>query len=266
MKKKIFFILLVLGFLASPLFGQTSLITLSSGATILADGSGVIVCADGGVDDNSGNNFLTANSGTFCFTPTPVELVSFTAEVLQDSVVLYWETATEINNYGFDVERTLSGVEAWETLGFVVGHGNSNSPKYYEFVDMNRLVDGAIYRLKQIDTDGGFEYYRETVEVEGYNITDVEEETLPTEYSLEQNYPNPFNPTTVITYSIPKASDVSLKVYNTIGEVVSTLVNGHQEAGKFNVTFNANNLPSGVYFYSIRADGYSSVKKMLLIK
>jgi len=100
-------------------------------------------------------------------------------------------------------------------------------------------------------------------------VTDVKENetnNIPSSFSLEQNYPNPFNPTTVINYSIPKNSNVVLKVYNILGKEIATLVNGQQSAGSHNVSFNASNLASGVYFYSIQSDGFSSTKKMMLLK
>ncbi len=204
-------------------------------------------------------------------TATPVELVSFTAEFTSSGTVqLNWETATEINNYGFEVQRTdissqISERE-WETLGFVEGHGNSVSPKYYEFVDENPLADSAEYRLKQIDTDGGFEYYAERVQVAGYSTTDIDDETMKLDYKLAQNYPNPFNPTTQIAFTIPSAGIVKLNVYNVLGEVVSELVNQNLEAGLHEYEFNASNLTSGIYFYSISVNGFREVRKMNLVK
>jgi len=195
-------------------------------------------------------------------TPFPVELVSFTASLTNSAdVVLNWQTATEVNNYGFEVERKIlkqvqNDGESWEKIGFVEGYGNSNSPKDYNFRDTNPLPGTMKYRLKQIDTDGTFEY-SEIIEVEI---------GIPTKFALFQNYPNPFNPTTEISYSLPKESDVTLKVYNTLGKEVVTLVNKRQEAGKYNVTFNAENLSSGIYFYSIRTAENASVKKMILLR
>lgn len=94
------------------------------------------------------------------------------------------------------------------------------------------------------------------------------ENNLPEGFKLEQNYPNPFNPTTKISYSVPTASDVSLKVYNTLGQEVATLVNGRSQAGTFEVTFNASNLSSGLYFYRLQADNgdVSITRKLMLIK
>lgn len=90
--------------------------------------------------------------------------------------------------------------------------------------------------------------------------------TIPTKFELCQNYPNPFNPTTVLQYSLPKDGNVSLKVYNVIGQEVATLVNAHQKIGNYKVNFNAEHLASGIYFYRIQAGSFSEVKKMLLIK
>jgi len=241
------------------------------GDTWISEGRDVIktdhnIVSLGGIDILSKRWTLASNTS-----PVPVQLVSFSAILDEDKVVLLWQTATEVNNYGFEIERSSAEqisnqTTIWETLGFIQGSGNSNSPKEYSYIDDNPLSDGATYRLKQIDTDGKFEYYGEVVEVEGYNVTDVVKEILPTEYSLEQNYPNPFNPTSVITYSISEANFVVLKVFNSLGEIVSTIVNKYQPAGKFNVTFNASNLPSGIYFYSISVNGIREVKKMNLIK
>jgi len=86
------------------------------------------------------------------------------------------------------------------------------------------------------------------------------------EYELYQNYPNPFNPETVIKYSLPERGFVSLKVYNVIGENVATLVNNSQEKGTKEITFNGENLPSGIYFYRLEANGTNVTKKMILLK
>ena len=201
--------------------------------------------------------------------PLPVELTHFTANVSEEGVILNWQTAIEVNNYGFEIQRSdfssqISDKE-WEVLSLIQGHGNSNSPKYYEFEDENPLADSAEYRLKQIDTDGKFTYYHETVRVNGFGITDVED-MIPTEFTLNQNYPNPFNPSTTISYGLKSASDVQLTVYNVLGQKVTTLVNQKQQAGKYQVQFDASNLASGTYIYKISAGEFVSVKKLLLMK
>ena len=88
----------------------------------------------------------------------------------------------------------------------------------------------------------------------------------PTEYALYQNYPNPFNPTTVITYAIPEKASVTLTVYNLLGQEVATLVNEVKNVGTYEVNFKANQLTTGVYFYTIQAGQFTSTKKMMLIK
>ena len=89
---------------------------------------------------------------------------------------------------------------------------------------------------------------------------------LPFSYKLNQNFPNPFNPSTTINYSIPKESIVTLKIYNILGQEVKTLVSESKAPGNYNVRFNASELSSGVYFYSLKAGNYYQVKKMMLLK
>jgi len=191
----------------------------------------------------------------------PVEITLFTANMLDGKVELNWETATEVNNYGFGVETLRATSDEWETIGFVEGHGNSNSAKDYSFID-NSVQNGVCsYRLKQIDFDGKYEY-SDVVEVEL---------ALPQEYKLSQNYPNPFNPSTVIEYSIPtdvrgEMQEVRLMVYDILGKEVATLVNESQSAGNYKVEFNASNLSSGVYFYRLESGNFKQIKKLMLIK
>ena len=222
---------------------------------------------------NNGYPFLSWENGST--TALPVELTSFTANSSQNGVILNWETSTEVNNYGFDIERKLLDNDCeWKTLGFVEGHGNSNSPKEYTFVDnlIDVSADSAEYRLKQIDTDGNFEYYGTIAKVVFANITGIEEISLPSEFSLCQNYPNPFNPSTVIKYGIPEQSKVKIEIFNMLGQSVGILVNSDKSAGYHETTWNATNLPSGIYLISIKANGLSSnnnftqVKKALLLK
>jgi hypothetical protein len=183
-------------------------------------------------------------------TNLPVELTSFTANLAGGGVLLKWTTATEVNNYGFEVEERVSGI--WNKIGFVQGHGNSNSPKEYSFYDNSVALS---YRLKQIDTDGGFEYS---------DVVDVN--NLSKEFSLDQNYPNPFNPSTFINFSLPENGLVILKVYDVLGREVATLINQEMVADYHTVEFDASQLTSGIYFYRIQVNNFTSVKKMILMK
>ncbi|KUG25374.1 hypothetical protein ASZ90_004802 [hydrocarbon metagenome] len=202
----------------------------------------------------------------------PVELTYFEGTATEGGVLLQWETATEVNNYGFDVERRTSSLSEWKKLGFVQGHGTTNSPKNYEFTDSELPnSDEVSYRLKQIDNDGTFAYSK-TITVDLTTITSIEDEEIPTVYSLEQNYPNPFNPSTTIAFTVPsdvkrQTSDVKLIVYDILGREVATLVNQKLQSGNHEVNFNASSLSSGMYFYRIDiGNEFNSIKKMLLIK
>jgi hypothetical protein len=185
----------------------------------------------------------------------PVELSSFTAQAMGTDILLNWRTETEVNNYGFDILRQAQD-DKWETIGFVDGYGNTNSPKQYSFVDKTPTGGTQFsYRLKQIDNDGQYEY------------SEVVEVTLaPNDFALYQNYPNPFNLTTTIDYSILEEALVTIKVYNTIGEEIAVLVNKNKEVGSHSVDFNATSLTSGVYFYILRAGSFVETKKMVLMK
>ena len=185
----------------------------------------------------------------------PVELTTFSASVVNNNVELNWETATEINNYGFSVERKPKTGD-WSELGFVKGSGNSNSPKHYSYTDSEIGAGKYFYRLKQIDIDGSFEYS---------NIVEVDL-TKPIKYELSQNFPNPFNPTTSIQFSLPEAGKVKLVVYNLIGEQVTVLVNKNMEAGFHNANFDASKLNSGIYIYKLEVNNFTQIRKMMLVK
>ncbi|MBE0551337.1 MAG: DUF4397 domain-containing protein [Ignavibacterium sp.] len=184
----------------------------------------------------------------------PVELSSFSANVNGTDVNLTWSTATETNNNGFEIQRK-SG-EEFVTIGFVRGNGTTTEIQNYSYTDSKLPVGSYSYRLKQVDFDGSFEYS---------SVVNVDL-TAPTVFALEQNYPNPFNPSTVISYSVPQSSFVTLKVYDIIGNEVATLVNQTQSAGKYDIRFDASSLSNGVYMYSIKTDNFTSTKKMILMK
>ncbi|MBI2428022.1 MAG: CHRD domain-containing protein, partial [Ignavibacteriales bacterium] len=180
----------------------------------------------------------------------PVELTSFTAIARGKGVELAWRTATEVNNHGFEIQRSevrgqrseVSG--QWVKIGFVDGAGNSNATKEYSYTDKVPVSGKYLYRLKQVDNDGKFEYS---------SSVEVNASTLASGYELAQNHPNPFNPTTNIAFALAKDEFVSLKVYDMLGKEIATLVNGKQTAGAYSVPFDASSYPSGIYFYTLRA-------------
>ena len=197
----------------------------------------------------------TWNSGI-----VPVELTSFTASAFGNEVTLLWQTVTETNNNGFSIERT-SGNSDFEEIAFVPGFGTTTEPKSYSFLDKDLQNGIYSYRLKQIDFDGTF-IHTAPVEVEV---------ATPLEFSLSQNYPNPFNPSTKITFSLAVDSKVSLKVFDVLGQEITSLVNEDLTAGIHNYSFNAPGINSGIYFYKIETTGvdgskYVNIKKMILVK
>ena len=223
---------------------------------------------------------LVHNSTVFLYnSPLPVELISFCAYSKENLVCLAWSTSTELNNFGFEIERKSLNVEtghalspqnptyaAWDLIGFVSGAGNSNSVKEYSFIDKDIKRGKYQYRLKQIDNDGTFTF-SEVIEV------DI---ALPTQFRLEQNYPNPFNPTTTIEYQIPVNSHVILELYSITGEKVTTLIDSELEAGYYLYSLDINRLniglATGVYIYRLTAnevntnETYSFVRKMMFMK
>ncbi|MDX2129993.1 MAG: T9SS type A sorting domain-containing protein [Chloroherpetonaceae bacterium] len=183
----------------------------------------------------------------------PVELSSFNASFKNGTVELVWETASEINNQGFFIERSNDQV-AFSNLGFIRGKGTTTEGQRYSFLD--RSAAGKVYyRLKQVDFDGKFEY-SPILEVSG----------VPSRFALAQNYPNPFNPSTQINYSLGARSLVTLKVFDILGRELQTLVNETKEIGSYSVRFNASILPSGVYFYRLQSGAFSETKRMMLVK
>jgi len=191
----------------------------------------------------------------------PVELTSFTANVVGNSVELNWATSTETNNSGFEILRSAQSGNNWETLAFVPGFGTTTEPKSYSYTDETVASGTYAYKLKQIDYDGSFSY-SDVVEVVI---------SLPMKFALEQNYPNPFNPSTSIQFSLPVDANVTIGVYNLVGEKVAEVVSDVFSAGTHKVNFDASGLSSGIYFYRIDAaasngNNFSSVKKMTLLR
>lgn len=194
----------------------------------------------------------------------PVELVSFNASVIKNKIELNWITASELNNSGFEIQRgqrkTGNEKTIWESIGFIKGNSTSSEMNYYSFIDHKPLDEISYYRLKQIDFDGSYTYSNE-VEIDfitSYN------------FSLEQNFPNPFNPVTKIKFSIPSSvetfTSMSLRVYDILGNEIATLVNNEKAAGLYEIDFDASELASGVYYYTLKAGDFVQTRKMVLIK
>lgn len=189
----------------------------------------------------------------------PVELTSFTAASVGNKVELDWSTASELNNLGFEIQRKSPADQNWIVIGFEAGKGTVTETQSYSYLDdVTHLQKGIVsYRLKQIDFRGTFSFS---------DVINVEINPSPNHFELMQNYPNPFNPATTITFGLPERSNVILRVFSSVGEEVAELVNGNIEAGTYSVNFDASELPSGIYVYTLQTVDQLISKKMTLIK
>ncbi|MCE1163804.1 MAG: T9SS type A sorting domain-containing protein [Bacteroidetes bacterium] len=192
----------------------------------------------------------------------PVEMLSFSSAVSGRNVKLYWATSSEINNKGFEIQRSGHGDNSFSYLGFINGKGNSNSVTNYTYEDIKMSTGKYDYRIKQVDLNGNSTYF---------NLNNLVEVGLPGKFSLSQNYPNPFNPSTRIDFELPADSRVSLTLYDALGREVKNLLSGElKSAGFYTIEFNASGLPSGVYYYRMTAgdngNEYTFSKKLAVIK
>lgn len=225
----------------------------------------------GTAQDASSTRSLTVNVTTFseytvsdASNALPIQLVNFTA--LSDGPIaeLRWSTATESNNYGFEIERRSASVDIqpssneWSKMGFVEGSGTSNSQHNYSFVDRSLSPGRYDYRVKQVNNDGTFKYTQ---------ILQVEVALAPKVFALSQNYPNPFNPSTEIKFSVARTGNAVVEVYNLIGQRVAVLFDQVAQTGQYyRVTFSGANLPSGLYFARLHSGNSVISKKMTLLK
>jgi glucose/arabinose dehydrogenase len=210
-----------------------------------------------GVDENNELYLISFNGKIYSFIPTvvPVELISFSATIIDSKVKLDWFTATETNNSGFAVERATD-LSNFEELIFIGGNGTTLERNVYSYLDESVQSGIYHYRLKQIDFDGSFEYLN-TVSVDL---------GMPGGFVLKQNYPNPFNPITNIEFQLPVSGFISLKVFDVLGNQVKTLINEEKKAGFYQIAFDAFDLPSGVYLYKLSTESFSDIKKMIVLK
>ncbi|MFC1726498.1 T9SS type A sorting domain-containing protein [candidate division KSB1 bacterium] len=187
----------------------------------------------------------------------PVELLFFDAVPGNNFVRLEWITASELNNFGFEVQRSNDG-RTFDKGGLVQGGGTTDREKAYEYTDKNLTSGIYFYRLKQIDYDGK-EAYSDIVK------TEIEK---PEHIKVYSNYPNPFNSETNIRFDIKEEDMIKLQVYSITGQVVSTLVSKRLLPGYYNIKFNSKSLSSGVYFYTLKSEKktISITKKFVLLK
>jgi hypothetical protein len=230
----------------------------------------IVMMTQGGIQ--VGNDRTSSTPSQFAdipgATPLPVELALFRAEQNNSQVRLYWETASELKNYGFDVERRSEsgetgrlGTREWRKIVFVEGHGTSSAPHQYVYNDDNPGPGTYSYRLKQIDLDGSFCYSKEV------EITINSRETA---FTLHQNYPNPFNPSTSIEFSTPTSGHATLNMYNLLGQRIATIFRGDVASGTHSVEWSPTNLASGVYVYRLEVDNgvnhFTATRRLILMR
>lgn len=252
---------------ASSTFGSGSAYENDGNAFCIYKGDGNSVNVTGITDNQTYYALIFNTDGASAYSMgvtsngvLPVRLISFEIINYFNEIKLRWITATEIQNYGWEIER-IKGLPSqknshWEKIGFVAGSGNSNSPKEYFFLDKDRLYGEYSYRLKQIDIDGSFSY-SDPVSIK------VGEKPLTLDL---KNYPNPFNPETTIEFELPTSTFVNLSVYNSIGQKIATVVNDYYEEGIYKKIFDGSIYPSGIYFCILKTNERSVIRKIMLVK
>jgi len=211
------------------------------------------------------NVIIPGSDGCVCFVLEFIEsAVDVELSVTADdgAVNVAWSTATETDMSRYDVMRRVAGHENFETVGSVTAN-NTQTTSNYTFVDES-ANNGTIYdyTLNMVDVSGN-------VTALGIiqSATPSVNAATVTEYALYQNYPNPFNPSTNLVFDVLVENTVNLTVYNAMGQEVATLVNGTMNAGRHTVNFDAANLTSGLYFYTVKiGNEFTATKKMLLVK
>jgi hypothetical protein len=195
----------------------------------------------------------------------PVRLVGFRALLREEDVQLSWDVASEVNNLGFGVERSFSGSRNWEAIGFVAGRGSDPTPASYEYHDpvtaTHSAVGSAMYRLRQVDTDGSASYSPTAT---------VYFSSASSGIVLAQNHPNPVSAAgdgaASIGYQLAKPGFATLRVYNALGEVVVVPLRERREAGSWQARIDASRLPAGSYVYELDVDGVTARKTMIVVK
>lgn len=250
-------------FAASVCYTQVSSITLNESSSIFVKTGGQI-CADF-IIVNEGSQFITEDSSCVCNGASvqgsgdislPVELLNFAVKQTADGCLLEWTTATESNNYGFQIDRENDVARVWETVAFITGNGNGSSVTNYSYVD-NKFIEGCtvFYKLIQIDNNGQKRVLAEN------SIT-----RTPDRFLVSGNYPNPFNPSTNLRVELPEESLLKIEVINILGQTIELLAEGGRKAGKYEFSWNASNRSSGTYIFRITAKGISQERWVTVIK
>lgn len=190
----------------------------------------------------------------------PVELTTFSAHQYNNDAILYWSTASETNNFTFDILRSENDKD-FVKIGSVVGHGTTSQEQNYSFVDKNVPAGRHFYQLCQIDCDGTQTHSSSVcVNIEG-----------PAAFHLYPGYPNPFNSTATIRYDIPQSTWLLISIYNAMGQNIKTLIDEHVNAGSHRIQWDATNdsnkpVSSGLYFITLKTADKTERQKIMVLR
>ncbi|MEO8232327.1 MAG: T9SS type A sorting domain-containing protein [Ignavibacteriota bacterium] len=214
----------------------------------------------------STSNYKNDRIGKTQYQTLPVELIYFYGLVESNGVLLKWGTATEVNNFGFEIERANSSMADWETIDFVLGNGTSNIPIDYDYLDSTVDMSGiAYYRLKQIDIIGSFEY-SDTVSIDFLSSITLESSIIPSQFSISNNYPNPFNPVTHINFELPYLQFLKINMFDITGKLVKEIVSQEFLPGIYQLYLDFSNYSSGIYFVRFESQKNIITKKITFLK
>lgn len=207
--------------------------------------------------NNDGANSVWIDDLTFTATVLSVELASFEAQVNDGAVTLSWQTTSENQNLGFEVQHQVAGTSEFEAVGFVDGHGTTSRAQSYAYRVADLAPGQHTFRLKQMDLDGSFRY-SPTV------ATTIE---VPGAYYLSAAYPNPFNPQTQFELTLKQQQNVRIAVYDLLGREVAQLHEGVLPANELQVfRFGADALPSGIYLIRVTGEHFATTRQATLLK
>lgn len=233
----------------------------SANTEYTATGSDIVFkSCDGGIlcdDDGTYTSNSVSTAQEINATALPVELTTFEARLDENQAILEWQTISEVNNAGFEIEHQGPDANAWDTMNFVEGHGTTSEAQTYRF-KTEKLDPGTHqFRLKQVDFDGAFEYS---------SVLEMEV-TLSSTFELTPTYPNPFQNRAHFSLTLRSDQDVQIAVFNTLGQRVASLHEGHLAANKqHEFSVDGSRLPSGIYFVRARGERFSETRRAVLVK